>query len=82
MTITKDVLLKRKTELQGTFEKLQERIKSTDVEVGAMRSNLNATAGAIQQIDLFLKDFEGEEDVSKSKTMPKEKQEALNIATT
>ena len=79
MTITKETLQKRKTELQETFEKLQERIKSMDVEVGSMRSNLNATAGAIQQIDLFLKDFEGE---GKTKTMPKEKQEALNIATT
>ena len=35
---------------------------------------------SIQQIDMFLKELEGNED--KTKTMPKEKQEALNIATT
>jgi len=80
MTITKEALLKRKGELQETFEKLQERIKTMDIDVGSMRSNLNATAGAIQQCDMFLKELEGNDD--KTKTMPKEKQEALNIATT
>ena len=44
-----------------------------------MKSNLNAVYGAIQQIDkLIAKCSEGKEE---KKPMPKEKQEALNIAT-
>ena len=43
-----------------------------------MKSNLNAIYGAIQQIDkLIAKLNPGKEE----KTMPKEKEQALNIAT-
>jgi len=41
-----------------------------------MRNNLNALAGASQQIDLFLKQIE-----EKGEPMPAEKQLALDMAT-
>ena len=41
-----------------------------------MRNNLNALAGASQQIDLFLKQIE-----EKGESMPAEKQLALDMAT-
>ena len=41
-----------------------------------MRNNVNALAGALQQVDLFIKQVEDDGD-----PMPPEKQQALDIAT-
>ena len=47
-----------------------------------MKSNLNAVHGAIQQIDRLLKkSTENDEDISVEDGMPRDKEKALNIAT-
>ena len=43
-----------------------------------MKNNINAVYGAIQQIDKLIAKLKPGED---KKTMPKEKEQALNIAT-
>ena len=63
--------------LAKDFEALSERIKKVDVELIQMKSNLNAVHGAIQQVDKLIKLSESN---GKDK-MPKEKEEALKIAT-
>lgn len=64
------------------FEALSERIKKIDVELIQMKSNLNAVHGAIQQIDKLVKKSEEHDAEDESFTgMPKEKEKALNIAT-
>jgi septal ring factor EnvC (AmiA/AmiB activator) len=62
--------------LAKDFEALSERIKKVDVELIQMKSNLNAVHGAIQQIDKLITMSEND------KSMPKEKAEALAMATT
>ena len=57
------------------FEALQQRIKQVDMELIQMKSNLNAVHGAIQQVDKLIKICDS------TKTMPEEKEKALNIAT-
>tara|TARA_B100000035_G_C20519032_1_gene344581 strand:- start:45 stop:275 length:231 start_codon:yes stop_codon:yes gene_type:complete len=61
--------------LQKDFDALSTRIKQVDVELIQMKSNLNAVHGAIQQIDKLITMSE------KDKSMPKEKAEALAMAT-
>ena len=62
--------------LAKDFDALSERIKKVDVELIQMKSNLNAVHGAIQQIDKLITMSEND------KSMPKEKSEALAMATT
>ena len=57
------------------FEALKERITQVDRELISMKSNLNAVHGAIQQVDKLIKICDS------TKTMPEEKEKALNIAT-
>ena len=57
------------------FESLQDRIKQVEKDLGTMKSNLNAVYGAIQQVDKLLKLVEGDN------SLPKTKEQALNIAT-
>ena len=61
--------------LQKDFDALSTRIKQVDVELIQMKSNLNAVHGAVQQIDKLITMSE------KDKSMPKEKAEALAMAT-
>ena len=76
MTISKDQLITRKEEIKKDFDTLVKQIDVKELEVKSMKNNLNALAGANQQVDLFLKQLE-----DKDKPMPKDKEAALNIAT-
>ena len=76
MSISKDDLIKRQEELQTNFDTMKDRIKSMDIELGNLKANLNATAGALQLVNQLLADV----DVKKE-PMPAEKMEALNLAT-
>ena len=76
MSISKDDLTKRQQELQTNFYTMKDLIKSMDIELGNLKANLNATAGALQLVNQLLADI----DVKKE-PMPAEKQEALNLAT-
>jgi len=76
MTISKDDLVQRKEQIVKDFETLTKEIETAEVKIKQMRNNLNALAGASQQIDLFLKQIE-----EKGEPMPTEKQQALDIAT-
>ena len=51
----------------------------TRKEIDTMKKNLDALAGAVQQCDLFLKEFEDKTPTIKE-SMPAAKQEALNMA--
>ena len=57
------------------FDALKERISQVDRELITMKSNLNAVHGAIQQIDKLITLSDGK------KEMPKDKEKALEIAT-
>ena len=76
MTISKDDLLKRKEEIVTDYNKLVEEIGKGEQNLKVMRTNLNALSGALQQVDLFIKQIEDDGD-----PMPAEKQQALDIAT-
>ena len=76
MSISKDELLKRKTELTTNAETIQADIVKSENQTKTLRNNLNATVGAVQQVDLFIKQIE-----DKGEPMPPEKQQALDLAT-
>jgi|TARA_B110000977_G_C10957201_1_gene447094 hypothetical protein len=76
MTISKEQLIKRKEDIKKDFDTLLKQIEVKELEVKSMKNNLNALAGASQQVDLFLKQIK--EDGNK---MSPEKEQALNIAT-
>ncbi len=40
------------------FQTLKDRISMGEKEIETMKKNLDALAGAVQQCDLFLKEFE------------------------
>ena len=76
MTISKDELQARKTELTTNAEKIQADIVTSENQTKTLRNNLNAMVGAIQQVDMFIKQIE-----EKGESMPAEKQQALDMAT-
>ena len=76
MTISKDDLLKRKEEIVTEYNKLVEEIGKGEQSLKVMKDNLNALAGALQQVNLFIQQIEDDGD-----PMPVEKQQALDIAT-
>ena len=76
MTISKDDLLKRKEEIVTDYNKLVEEISKGEQSLRAMRDNLSALAGALQQVEMFIKQIEDDGD-----PMPEEKQQALEMAT-
>jgi len=76
MTISKDVLLKRKEDIVADYNKLVEEISKGEGQIKVMKDNLNALAGALQQVEMFIKQIEDDGD-----PMPPEKQQALEIAT-
>jgi len=75
MAIEKDTLVNEREILVKDFESLQDRIKQVEKDLGTMKSNLNAVYGAIQQVDKLLKLVEG------NNSLPKTKEQALNLAT-
>ncbi len=76
MSISKDELLKRKSDIIEDSKKIQDQISEGEKALKQMRNNLNALAGAAQQCDLFIKQIE-----DKGEPMPPEKAQALEIAT-
>ena len=76
MSITKEQIELRKSNLEKDFQNVKQQIEEGQVKINTMRNNLNALAGAIQQCDVFLKEI-----VDKDAPMPAEKQQALDIAT-
>ena len=76
MTISKDKLQARKTELTTNAETIQADIVKSENQTKTLRNNLNAMVGALQQVDMFLKQIE-----EKGEPMPPEKQQALDLAT-
>ena len=76
MTISKEVLLKRKEDIGTDYNKLVEEIGKGEGQIKVMKDNLNALAGALQQVDMFIKQIDEEGD-----PMPEEKRQALEMAT-
>ena len=76
MSISTTDLTAERQVLEKDFEALSTRIKQVDQELIQMKSNLNAVHGAIQQIDKLITMSE-----KSGKELPKDKEKALNIAT-
>ena len=76
MTISKEVLLKRKEDIVTDYNKLVEEIGKGEGQIKVMKDNLNALAGALQQVEIFVKQIEDDGD-----PMPEEKRQALEMAT-
>ena len=76
MTISKDDLLARKTELTTNAETIQADIVKSENQTKTLRNNLNAMIGALQQVEMFIKQIE-----DKGEPMPPEKKLALDMAT-
>ena len=75
MTISKEQLIARKEDIKKDFDTLVKQIDEQELKIKTMKNNLNALAGASQQCDLFLKELEDKNE------MPRDKEQALNIAT-
>ena len=75
MTISKEQLLTRKEDIKKDFDMLVKQIDEQELKIKSMKNNLNALSGARQQCDLFLKELEDKNE------MPRDKEQALNIAT-
>lgn len=73
MSISKEKIESKKTELTESFKILTDRINQIEKELGKLKSDANAVSGAIQVCDQLL----SEDD----KGMPEEKAQALNMAT-
>ena len=76
MSISKEELLKRRDEIVTEYNDLVTDINKGESQVKTMRNNLNALAGALQQINLFIEQIEDDGDA-----MPPEKVFALDMAT-
>ena len=76
MSISKEQIETRKSDLQKDFQTVKQQIEDSEIKIVTMKNNLNALAGAIQQCDMFLKQL-----AEKDAPMPAEKQQALDIAT-
>ena len=55
MGISRKVLVDERSTLKKTFDDLQSKINLIDKESTALKNNLNAVGGAIQQVDKFIK---------------------------
>jgi len=75
MTISKEQLLTRKEDIKKDFDMLVKQIDEQELKIKSMKNNLNALSRASQQCDLFLKELEDKNE------MPRDKEQALNIAT-
>ena len=76
MTISKEVLLKRKEDIVTDYNKLVEEISKGEGQIKVMKDNLNALAGALQQVEMFIKQIDEE-----GEPMPEDKKFALDMAT-
>ena len=76
MSISKEDLLKRKEEIVNDYNNLVAEIQKGESQVKDMKNNLNAIGGALQQVDLFIKQIE-----DSGEPMPEDKAFALDMAT-
>jgi len=76
MSISKEDLLKRKEEIVKDYNNLVAEIQKGESQVKDMKNNLNAIGGALQQVDLFIKQIE-----DSGESMPEDKAFALDMAT-
>ena len=76
MSISKDELLQRRTDILADYEKATKEIEKGEAQIKTMKKNLNALGGAVQQVEMFIKQIE-----EKGEPMPAEKQQALDMAT-
>ena len=86
MAIELSTLQAERDTLQKDFDTLTARIKQVDADLITMKSNLNAIYGALQQVDKLIAKDSGTTSekqllTEKEKSMPAEKQAALNMAT-
>ena len=77
MSISKEQIETRKSQLEKDFQTVKQQIEDSEVKIVSMKNNLNALAGAVQQCDMFLKQLADDTDAP----MSAEKQQALDIAT-
>ena len=75
MSITIEKLVARKEQIKKDVDILATQIEDGEIKIRQMKNNLNALAGANQQCDLFLKELEDDNE------MPRDKEAALNMAT-
>tara|TARA_Y200000002_G_scaffold382749_1_gene401105 strand:- start:3784 stop:4014 length:231 start_codon:yes stop_codon:yes gene_type:complete len=75
MTISIDKLKARQEELAKNYDDLTKNIIEGEKQIVQLKDQRNAMGGALQQVEMFIKEAE------ENDTMPAEKQEALNIAT-
>ena len=75
-TIDEKTLLEERKVLENDFNTTKERIVQVEKDLGNMKSNLNAVYGAIQQVDKLIKLTNGDD-----KSLPEDKEKALNLAT-
>jgi vacuolar-type H+-ATPase subunit D/Vma8 len=76
MNIDLKILKSERETLKNDFDSLTSRIAKVEKDLGSMRSNLNAVYGAIQQVDKLIKLTSGDD-----KSLPENKEKALNLAT-
>ena len=55
MNIDEQMLKEEKKTLEDDFNTMSNKIKQVEVDLGTMRSNLNAVYGAIQQVEKLLR---------------------------
>ena len=53
-TLGIDTLQKEKAQLQEDFNKLVTQVKQIEIDLGQMRSNLNAINGALQEVNKLI----------------------------
>ena len=75
--IDEKTLIDERKVLETDFNTTKDNIVQMEKDLGNMKSNLNAVYGAIQQIDKLLVKVR---ESGKDKTMPAEKEKALNLA--
>jgi len=64
-TLGIDTLQKEKTQLQEDFNKLVTQVKQIEIDLGQMRSNLNAINGALQEVNKLIGLVEKPKDLKK-----------------
>ena len=65
MNIDEQMLKEEKKTLEDVFNTMSNKIKQVEVDLGTMRSNLNAVYGAIQQVEKLLKKINMVEEETK-----------------
>ena len=75
MSISKDDLLKRKEQIMKDYDALTKEVEASELKIKQMKNNLNALAGAAQQVDLFVKQLEEKNEMTADKKL------ALDMAT-